>query len=298
MAANAPIRIFESAAAGSAVIPAGACAGTVTGLSTINPIANGLSNPAGRFRATTPTPPFRCGNLRQAIDLTTCTLTPVRSTPALVDADGDGAPVPFDCNDADGSIFPGALDVAGDGIDQDCDGVDAACPTYSTTVIAEDSVCLDYAGGGIWADDMVRAYNSPPSTDITGWMLFDLASQIPAGADILTMDAVLYQDGSASYSPELEVWYSSYDSWDRASVGSYEITKDALISDVYTTFSSDSWQTYALDLTSFDVASELADGWLTIGTDNPNASYSYVYFKGPDTVGLEPYIQVRVEECL
>jgi hypothetical protein len=32
-----------------------------------------------------------------------------------------------DCNDSDASIHPGALDVCGDGVDQDCDGNDNAC---------------------------------------------------------------------------------------------------------------------------------------------------------------------------
>ena len=45
------------------------------------------------------------------------------------DADGDGFdPVSAggtDCDDTDASIFPGAPDIAGDGIDQDCDGADS-----------------------------------------------------------------------------------------------------------------------------------------------------------------------------
>jgi hypothetical protein len=43
-----------------------------------------------------------------------------------VDADKDGFPAGFDCNDADPAVHPGAKEICGDTKDQDCDGHDLA----------------------------------------------------------------------------------------------------------------------------------------------------------------------------
>lgn len=44
--------------------------------------------------------------------------------PECTDVDGDGYCPPADCDDSDFERRPGAVDTAGDGIDQNCDGVD------------------------------------------------------------------------------------------------------------------------------------------------------------------------------
>jgi hypothetical protein len=49
----------------------------------------------------------------------------------FVDADADGWSSAYDCNDANPAINPGATDVPGDGIDQNCDGMDQALPTVA-----------------------------------------------------------------------------------------------------------------------------------------------------------------------
>lgn len=48
------------------------------------------------------------------------------------DADGDGARADVDCDDGNPSRYPGATEVCGDGVDQDCDGSDLTCPPVGT----------------------------------------------------------------------------------------------------------------------------------------------------------------------
>jgi hypothetical protein len=50
--------------------------------------------------------------------------TPTPVPDPVVDADGDGFPSGTDCSDVNNTVFPGAPEVPGNGIDEDCSGAD------------------------------------------------------------------------------------------------------------------------------------------------------------------------------
>ena len=66
---------------------------------------------------------------------------------------GDGCTPPVDCDDGDASVHPEADEICGDGIDQDCNGADIACPScedrdgdgYGEGAGCEGRDCDDYA---------------------------------------------------------------------------------------------------------------------------------------------------------
>ena len=57
-----------------------------------------------------------------------------RPPPPNLDADGDGVQPPADCNDANPAIRPGASDIPGDKIDQDCTGGTRSYPLLARSI--------------------------------------------------------------------------------------------------------------------------------------------------------------------
>jgi hypothetical protein len=81
----------------------------------------------------------------------------------VVDRDHDKFSSSVDCNDRDPSVYPGATEICGDGIDQDCNGTDLAC----TVTDADVDTYIAEALGGDDCDD-TNASIHPGATEICG----------------------------------------------------------------------------------------------------------------------------------
>ena len=80
----------------------------------------------------------------------------------LNDLDGDGFTQDVDCDDEDPEVNPGAQEIPGDGVDQNCDGVDGIAPVECSDfeIVDCDGACVpaNWLGDG-YCDDGNYQYN-------------------------------------------------------------------------------------------------------------------------------------------
>ena len=96
------------------------------------------------------------------------------------DGDGDGFTVgQGDCNDGRASVHPGAEEICGDGIDQDCDGSDLICADPNA----------DSDGDGLTDVDEINTYHSDPQeADTDGDGVSD-GDEVAGGSDPLNRNS-------------------------------------------------------------------------------------------------------------
>ena len=140
-----------------------------------------------------------------------------RSAAFCTDNDGDGfyaekdCGTAVDCNDNDKNSYPGAIEICGDGIDQDCDGSDAACQPgsndggsyYGDFAVTE----LKYEDDSDWDQKILEIFGS--GYRVADWN--DLKAYYNNGGNLLALydglgltkygaSAYVTRDGDPSYS--------------------------------------------------------------------------------------------------
>jgi Putative metal-binding motif/RTX calcium-binding nonapeptide repeat (4 copies) len=111
--------------AGPNTLEGGEGADTLTGLGGADTLTGGGANDVIQARdGVADTVSCGTGNDRAVVDPAD-QVSPDCETVEYADSDHDGVDVRTDCNDANPAIHPGATDVAGNGIDEDCSGADA-----------------------------------------------------------------------------------------------------------------------------------------------------------------------------
>jgi MYXO-CTERM domain-containing protein len=97
------------------------------------------------------------------------------------DADADGFAACEECDDGDATVFPGAIEAAGDGVDQDCDGAetcyldldDDGYRPDTTSTVASTNIACNAAGEAVGTDgsddcDDADATINPSATELAG----------------------------------------------------------------------------------------------------------------------------------
>lgn len=129
------------------------------------------------------------------------------------DADGDGFDVTTDCDDADPAVFPGATEVARDGVDNDCDGATcsgssfAAAPaawTLPATYGTEGALPFDQAASFASCSDNTPAH---VLADVSGDARLDLVVTFVCG-DEATGDTrwLVHGSGEAGFTEAATDW--------------------------------------------------------------------------------------------
>jgi len=178
----------------------------------------------------------------------------------------------------------------------------AALPAQTTLFKCPcvDSVSVN-RGTQSWSmrDNRIRAYtgSTAGALDIHGLFMFDL-SQVPDTATVFAARLVTTNEqafGSPKSNPVVDLYYSSDDSWTRASASPTSAMPKAVVADQVIDFSAITHD-WPLDLGAHDFKADLQDNRVTLAVRNMNKAYSYVYFIGHtgSPTGPPPYMEIRI----
>ena len=185
-------------------------------------------------------------------------------------------------------------EICGNGIDDDCDGITDYSYTTSVTLDAEDSASVRSDNFENYDDNNLRVYSKNDiDLKVNGFIKFNLSS-LPDNAEVNSISLTLVKSSTYN-SPNLDIYYVETDGWSRTDTPANGFLLTTLLNTNNTSF--DATNTYELDLTAWDISSDLTDNTLTIGLTTPKNDYSYVYFQGSDDETSRPVLIVSYTEC-
>ncbi len=174
------------------------------------------------------------------------------------DGDNDGYTDAVDCDEEDPEVFPGAEEVCGDGLDNDCAGGDAACDVPDTDGDGStDAVdCED-------SDDTVY----PGATELEDGLDNDCDTTVDEGTDSYDDDADGYtEDAGDCDDSDEEINPDADEELDSLDNDCDEQTDEDWQAYVLATYGSSGY--YQLNVQSFSDADELGDIWNKSATES------------------------------